>query len=520
MATYELKDIQPRDYQRSIAETASKKNTLVVLPTGIGKTLIAILVGIRRLQEFPSSKILIMAPTRPLNAQHKKSFEQQTNIDPDKIILVTGKILPEERAGLYEKATVVVATPQTIKNDVESGKLKLKDFSFAVFDEAHRTVKDYAYTVVAKRYKQQAENPLILGLTASPGGSIEKISEIKNGLFIEAVEIRSEQDEDVQQYVKEIQKDFVYVDFPEEFKMMRGMLEDVLKDSVYWLKEHNIIQSYRPSKRQLLAMQIHMSTSYSHNRNNYGTLVVVLKLAEAIKLEHAIELLETQGISSLHEYLHKLGSSKKNTDRKIMKDPRILDIYKRVQEMDLAGIDHPKADRLKALVRDLLKGDPKMKIIIFANYRTTVEKIRKQLESIGVSAQEFIGQAKKRGKGMSQDEQVMMLNRFRGGEFNVLVSTSIGEEGLDVPSVDYAIFYEPVPSEIRSIQRRGRVGRQTAGKIIFLITKDTRDEAYFFAAINKEKRMKGILYGMQKRMSSGEKPARKPRKGNLEDFME
>ncbi|HLC39741.1 MAG TPA: helicase-related protein [archaeon] len=507
----ELKNIEPRDYQINISETATRKNTLVVLPTGIGKTLIAILVAIERLKKFPQSKILIMAPTRPLNAQHKKSFEQQTTVDAEKIILITGKIQPSERTELYDFATVVVATPQTIENDVEAGRLHLRNFSLAVFDEAHRSVKDYAYTYVSKKYREQSEHPLILGLTASPGATEEKIEEIKNNLFVEAVEIRSEQDEDVSKYVKEIQKDFLYVDFPAEFQMLRGMLQEILKDSIYWLAEHHIIHTYRPSKRELLAMQIRTSMSYSHNRNNYGSLHAMLRLAEAIKLEHAIELLETQGMSSLHEYLHKLGSSKKNTDRKIMRDPRMIDAYKRIQDMHEQGIDHPKAGKLKDIVKDLLKGKSGIKIIIFANYRSAVEKIRKLLEAENISAQEFIGQTMKSGKGMTQDQQIAMLSRFRNGEFNVLVSTSIGEEGLDVPSVDYAIFYEPVPSEIRAIQRRGRVGRQVSGKTIFLITKDTRDEAYFFAAINKEKRMRGILHGMKKRLE---------RKKSLKDFIE
>jgi Fanconi anemia group M protein len=216
-------------------------------------------------------------------------------------------------------------------------------------------------------------------------------------------------------------------------------------------------------------------------------------------------------MSSVHIYLHKLGSSKKNTDRKIMKDQRMLDVYKRVQDMDARGVDHPKSDKLKEVIQNLLKEKSGIKIIVFANYRSTVDKIKKLLEVEKISANEFIGQSMKNGKGMSQDQQIATLNRFRAGEFNVLVSTSIGEEGLDVPAVDYAIFYEPVPSEIRAIQRRGRVGRQTAGKIIFLITKDTRDEAYFFAAINKERRMKGILHRMKKRLE---------KKRSLKDFVE
>ena len=81
-----------------------------------------------------------------------------------------------------------------------------------------------------------------------------------------------------------------------------------------------------------------------------------------------------------------------------------------------------------------------------------------------------------------------------------MCGTSISEEGLDLPKVDYAIFYEAVPSEIRAIQRRGRVGRQSTGKIIFLLTKGTRDESYYWSAFHKEKRMKSILYNIKKRL--------------------
>jgi Fanconi anemia group M protein len=128
-----------------------------------------------------------------------------------------------------------------------------------------------------------------------------------------------------------------------------------------------------------------------------------------------------------------------------------------------------------------------------------VEKIKDVLEKEGIKSEILIGQATKEGKGMTQEKQIETLKRFKENEFNVLIGTSISEEGLDVPAVDYAIFYESVPSEIRTIQRKGRVGRQTAGKIIFLLTKDTRDEAYYWAAFQKEKKMKGIIYDMKKK---------------------
>lgn len=175
------------------------------------------------------------------------------------------------------------------------------------------------------------------------------------------------------------------------------------------------------------------------------------------------------------------------------------EVLKLVENIKKSEVEHPKLTKLKFLIKDLLKEDPKVKIIVFANYRATVEKINEVLKKEGIKSEILIGQATKEGKGMSQQEQIEVLKRFRDGEFNVLITTSIGEEGLDIIATDYAIFYESVPSEIRSIQRRGRVGRQTAGKVIFLLTKDTRDESYYWAAFQKEKKMKGILYDMREK---------------------
>jgi len=506
-----LKDIEPREYQKNIAETASRKNTLVVLPTGMGKTLIALLVAIERLQEFPDSKILVMAPTRPLNAQHKKSFEEFTDLTEDEIVLVTGKIKPEERSELYEKFKVIVATPQTIQNDLENGKISLDNFSLVVFDEAHRCIKDYAYTYVAKKYKERAKHPLILGLTASPGGSFERIGEIKKNLFIEAVEIRTEADQDVEKYVKSVDRDWIYVELPEEMKMVKGILEEMLKDSVYWLREHHFIFTYRPSKKMLLYLQGKVAAKYTQGSKNYSLIWAMIRSAEAIKLEHALELLETQDIFSLHDYLKKLEASNKRTDQRLFKDPRMKEVMKLIETIQKNEIEHPKFEKLKYIVKDLTREDPGVKIIVFANYRATVERITDILRKEGISSEILIGQATKEGKGMTQEKQIEILRRFRDGEFSVLVGTSISEEGLDVPAVDYAIFYESVPSEIRAIQRRGRVGRQTAGKVIFLLTRGTRDEAYYWAAFHKEKKMKGILLDMRRRLK---------KRNNLKDWIE
>lgn len=490
--------MEVRDYQRNIADAAIERNTLVVLPTGMGKTLISVIVAANRLEKFPESKILITAPTRPLNAQHKKSFEKFTSIPEDEIVLVTGKVNPNDREVIYKRSKVVVATPQTIQNDLKTGRLNMKDFSFVTFDEAHRASKDYAYPYIARTYMMQSKNPLILSLTASPGGTRDKIREICDNLFIKGVEIRTEYDYDVEQFVKPVQKEFVEVDFPQDLKKVRALIEEVFAEDCRWLKERHYVPVPRPNRRMLLAAQKRASAMYS-NTKNYIYIWPLIRAVEAIKLSHAMEIIETQGVQFLYDYFQKIKSSSKKTDTRMMKNPKIYEAMRLVEEMNVGETEHPKMQKLSELVADFVQKNPDVKIIIFSNYRSTVDKIKKKLTDAGIKAAILVGQSSKNGTGMTQDQQLDVLTRFKEGEFNVLIGTSVSEEGIDVPSVDYAIFYEAVPSEIRAIQRRGRVGRQEAGKVIFLLTKGTRDEAYFFSSLSKERKMKDILRGIQRR---------------------
>ncbi|MBU5537293.1 MAG: DEAD/DEAH box helicase family protein [Candidatus Aenigmarchaeota archaeon] len=511
MSILKLGTLEPRDYQKNIAKTASEKNTLVVIPTGMGKTLISLLVAAERLEKYPESKIMILSPTRPLSAQHKKTFENFTIIPEDEIVLLTGKIRPEDRIELYKKAKIIIATPQTIENDLENNRIDLSNFSFIVFDEAHRAVKEYAYSYIAKKFRIQSKNPLILGLTASPGATREKVQEICDNLFIKAVEVRSESDSDVKKYIQPIEYENIYVELPEQFKKIKILLEEVLKDDLYWLKEHNYTFTYKPTKKMLLDAQKKVTASYMSGSKNYSVFWAIMRIASAIKLLHALELLETQDAKFLYDFLKKIEKSKKRTDTRLVKDPRMREAIKLSEELSASNIEHPKLQKIVEVIKDLLNKKSNAKIIVFANYRATVDKIKTILDEHGINSEILIGQAIKEGRGLTQKEQLEVLRKFRESEFPILICSSVGEEGLDIPAIDYAIFYEAVPSEIRHIQRRGRVGRQTVGKVIFLITKNTRDEQYYYAALKKEKKMKRMLYKMKEK---GIK-----RKGNLLDWL-
>src|SRR3989344_4741134 len=197
-----LLNISPRDYQKEIVKKCIEKKFLVVLPTGIGKTLIALMLAISRMQSHPTEKILFLAPTRTLAQQHFTYFQEHLPELFAQMDLFTGQIEANKRKGLWERADIIFSTPQCIANDVKEKLYDLSDVSLLIEDEAHRCVKNYSYTYVAKKYNEQAQNKKILGLTASPGTDKKTIKTICDCLCIEDVQIRTRESEDVKQYLQ------------------------------------------------------------------------------------------------------------------------------------------------------------------------------------------------------------------------------------------------------------------------------------------------------------------------------
>ena len=212
-----IKDFTPRLYQETIFSSATTKNTLVVLPTGMGKTNIFLMLTAHRLRLFPQSKVLFIGPTKPLIDQYLAVFKKHFDISEDKLAVFTGNVRPEKRAELWNQAQIFFSTPQGLENDIITNRIKLEEVCLLGVDEAHRAVGDYAYVFVAKEYKKRAHYPRILALTASPGSDMEKIQEVCNNLFIEDIEIRTDESPDVKPYIQEVRIDWVKVTLPPIF---------------------------------------------------------------------------------------------------------------------------------------------------------------------------------------------------------------------------------------------------------------------------------------------------------------
>ncbi len=473
--------VEPRAYQINIAKSIySKRNSLVVLPTGLGKTLIAILAMARALYE--GKKAIMLAPTKPLSEQHYKTLSSLLNIDKESILLLTGSTHAKERKGLESTAKVIAATPQTIANDLKAGRIPMEEFGIVVFDECHKAVGKYAYTYIADECKLRGIQ--MVGLTASPGSSPKKIKTLVSELGIENIEIRISSDSDVSPYVMDKSTTVLYLQKNDAVERITGLLKPLINEHLQKLYSRGLspFKSFdNLPKKRILDIG---STIQKIEARNYR-FMAIFHYVYIINLAHAYELASVEGIYPFLSYMEGLQNREKKSRalQSILANKDVGLAIGTAREALKNGVEHPKMLKVVELAKGALSGKS---AIVFAQYRSTIKKLVELLNSNGIEARAFIGKK----EGITQAQQHDTIEDFRKGAFRVMVATSIGEEGLDIPSVDAVVFYEPIPSEIRAIQRRGRAGRIRIGYVVILVTRGTRDEVYLMISRTREKRMR------------------------------
>jgi len=474
----------PRLYQEKIFNAITKENTLVVLPTGLGKTIIAFMLILHKLKKDPESKIIFLAPTKPICEQHLRNFLEKVECDK-KAELMTGLVKPERRKELWEKSNIFFATPQTVSNDIIKGYIDLNKVSLMIFDECHRAREGYDYTFIARVYRNKNKYGHILGLTASPGDTAERIEEIKRNLFVSKIETINEESPEIKEYIKSKKVKKIFIELPEGMRDLKELFEKALKIRLNELKKENVIESSdinKVRKTELLKLQGMLIKEKEFDK--------LSKVTECIKILYCLELLQMHGISSLTEFITNLKKQVKKVraTKRLFEDITFREAVARAYELESKNFDHPKFEKLKEILEKEKKDN--VKIMIFTQYVVTAKKLYEKVKEIeGINAAIFMGQR----KGYTQKKQLEIIKKFAEGNYNVLIATSIGEEGIDIKNADLGIFFEPVPSALRMIQRKGRIGRFNLGKIIVLITKDTIDEKYYWVAYHKERRMKEII---------------------------
>ncbi len=504
--------LERRAYQLELADAASAEHTLVCLPTGLGKTAVSLLVTAHRLHEY-GGKSLLLAPTKPLVEQHAAFYREGLTIPDDEVVVFTGEVKPDDRAALWEDARVVVATPQVVENDLIGNRISLADVTHLTFDECHRATGDYAYNYIAERYHADAERPLVTGMSASPGGDKEAILRVCRNLGLREVEVMTEADADVDEHTYETTVDWQQIDLPEEILEIRDELQAVVESRLEKLRELGLTRKSDPSLSEGELRKMQAKARQLMNDDDSSGYKAMSLLAELRKIRTAVTYVETQSVESLRRYFERQRNAARSSGaskagQRFVSEPKVKEAMRRAEEYDDI---HPKFRRARILLAETLGIEGGDRVIVFTESRDTAETLTEFLGN-HFDVEKFVGQSDTEGsEGMTQTEQKDTLGRFRGGEFEVLVSTSVAEEGLDVPEVDLVLFYEPVPKGIRSIQRKGRTGRQREGRVVVLIANDTRDEAYYWMSRNEEKKMeeelrklKGAVGDIEAELDTGE----------------
>ncbi len=495
--------VEYRKYQVNLAEVAARESTMIVLSTGLGKTVIAALVAAKRLAEFPDSKVLFLAPSRPLVDQQARYLRRVLDIDESLVVCLTGNDSPEQRRDFWTESQVVVMTPQALQNDLVQRSYGLQDVSLVVFDEAHRGVGNYAYTFIAELYEKQGKNIRSLGLTASPGHQAEHIRKVCENLRLSHVEVRDEKSKDVREYMVAVDSELRFINLPSEIEVLRDILYSIIE--IYRGPVINngfsLPVARRMTRKEILRTQSAVRKEIGSYTKPPGSLYLVIRnLTALLRIVHLLEFIGTQGLMPTHRYIQGVYEEIRNKKsskgvKDLLSRPEFSKFENLLEALIAKGHRHPKADAILEIVSEQLSVNLDSRILIFTRFRDTAVEVSETLEQLDeVRVSRFVGQSSRGSdKGFSQRKQVEILDGFRNNEFNVLVATQVGEEGLDIPECNLVVFYDCVPSVVPYIQRRGRTGRRSPGRVVIFVAKGTHDEFYHWSVISKLKKMPSAL---------------------------
>ncbi|KAF8624785.1 hypothetical protein AX15_005675 [Amanita polypyramis BW_CC] len=495
-----------RDYQFNIVKNCLFENTLVALPTGLGKTFIAGVVMLNYYRWFPTGKVVFVAPTKPLVSQQITACHKVCGIPGTEAVELTGDVPSHIRKKYWQEKRVFYMTPQTLVNDIISENCEASEIILLVIDEAHRATGGYAYNQAMRFLMPKNPHFRTLALTATPGSNPEALQDLIDGLHISHVEIRDEGCLDIVRYIHEKKTEQHIITMNEQINRVKDILVDMMNPLLQKMKQTGILYSGDPVRIHHYMPQAKSRSLQAHERWAAQSLSRLSQLARAMGY-----LLEgTMGLC--HSYLVQLskigesqaviehsGGESGSLRRKIIgvpkqfkskiqwrKDKKFMALLTEIENQRTDGrfALHPKME----LLRDLLINYFGQKMpdeavddeeigassaMVFATSREVVDEIVEMLEAHRplIRASKFVGQGldKQGRRGMAQKLQLETIQKFQANELNVLVSTSIGEEGLDIGEIDFIVCYDAQKTPIRMLQRFGRTGRQRDGMIHVLL---------------------------------------------------
>lgn len=398
---------------------------------------------------FPDSKVVFMAPSKPLVNQQKSACFDIVGIPKKETAEMTGKIKKEKRVKLWNEKRLFFCTPQTLESDIEQQTFPAHSIKLIVFDEAHNARGNYAYCQVIKAMRSVQSSFRVLALTATAGKSKEIIDIIEN-LLISKIEYREETSLDVRQYTHQKKIECVEVKLSTEINEIIRRFQEFIDPNVRMLREAEIIKTFNLSKGYLVILLS------KFNSNNYISEQDKKKyrpiLSATVGLYNSLEMLQRFGIHLFIKSFRDLDDPEgKRFKYYVNMDPKLKQLVHELEEKygnffdgihtsnQLTDYGHPKFDILKTKVQEYFDNNG-AKVIIFSEFRDGTTLINSMLQQLKpkVLSQVLIGQ----GKAMTQKQQLAIMKEFREGKINTLICTCVGEEGLDIGEVDLVICFD------------------------------------------------------------------------------
>ncbi|SPP80367.1 ATP-dependent DNA helicase MPH1 isoform X2 [Drosophila guanche] len=521
-----------RAYQQTIVQAALYKNTLVVLPTGLGKTFIAAVVMYNFYRWYPQGKIIFMAPTRPLVAQQIAACQKIMPFPSSDTVQLTGQLARAKRANLWASKRVFFATPQVVHSDMletEDGSyFPFSDIKLLVVDEAHRAKGRYAFTQVADCMMAHNRNFRMLALSATPGRTIEDVSSVCQNLYIANLQVRWDNSIDVQPYVHKRIIRTIVVSVQEKIKETRERLLQIIEPYLRQLIAADVLKGTKGniSKNNLLYDQKAFNERSARGQRHPEHNIIAGNFAVCISLYHSLELMERHG---LRVFVNNFDADEDGREKFVLaRDRDLRNLIDQVR-MDLgtnpldytthamtngelppmpADLDfgHAKYERLRQVLVEHFTSHADSRAIVFCEYRESVMLIHRLLLQHRplLRARCFVGQGSTAGSSyaLTQKQQIQIMADFRSGTSNVLVATSIGEEGIDVGEVEMIVCFDICSSNpTRFVQRIGRTGRKKNGEVVMLVTEGREHQVLRDVLANKDQTNKKLLNSSVVRMS-------------------
>ncbi|CAO2148005.1 unnamed protein product [Urochloa humidicola] len=475
-------NVDIREYQKRMVAKALFTNTLIALPTGLGKTFIAAVVMYNYFRWFPEGKIIFAAPSRPLVTQQIEACHNMVGIPQEWTIDLRGDRNPSSRSIHWKSKRVFFVTPQILQNDVKSGICNVKQIVCLVIDEAHRASGNYAYCIAIQELLAARVPLRILALTATPGSKHASIQSVINNLCISELIYYDEEDSLVKPYANTREVQLVTVPFGSDVAQVDNMLLDIMRPRLNRLRDAGVIDHRDYAKWTLFGLLQYkekFKEAPPPNIHEVERGEIERSFVSLGSLLHMRSLLCSHGIQQACQFLEdKLTDGSLNLMRK---SELFWQMKEKMQLVSSQGSTPKIHELIKQVDNYLSENDSKdSRIIIFSHFRGSVNEIYCALQNFGdkrIRPVKFIGQssAGKQLKGQTQKTQQAILQKFRNGVYNVLVATSIGEEGLDIVEVDLVICFDANVSPLRMIQRMGRTGRRHEGKELSGYSKKQKD---------------------------------------------